>query len=90
MYDDDGQPRNPNFMEYLLPADENVPDIVVEHMVVPTPLNPDGIKGGGEGGAVGSPAAIANAVADAIHPARDRDPDHPARVFAALNGAARA
>lgn len=70
LYDDSGQPLNPNFMDYLLPADENVPDIVVEHMVTPTHLNDDGIKGGGEGGAVGAPAAIANAVADAIHPAR--------------------
>jgi len=42
--------------------------MTVEHMAVPTPLNPDGMKGAGEGGAVGSPAAIANAVADALLP----------------------
>ena len=91
VYDEDAQPRNPNFMEYLLPGDENVPEIVVEHMVVPTHLNPDGIKGGGEGGAVGAPAAIANAVADAIHPgAVTATPLTPDRVFAALNGGAAA
>ena len=85
VYDDDAQPRNPNFMDYLLPGDDNVPDITVEHMAIPTPLNPDGIKGGGEGGAVGAPAAIANAVADAIAPGRvTATPITPARVFAAM------
>jgi carbon-monoxide dehydrogenase large subunit len=85
VYDDDAQPRNPNFMEYLIPADHNVPEITVEHMAIPTPLNPDGIKGGGEGGAVGAPAAIANAVADAIRPGRvTATPITPARVFAAM------
>ena len=85
VYDDDAQPRNPNFMDYLLPAESSVPDIVVEHMEIPTPLNPDGIKGGGEGGAVGAPAAIANAVADAIAPGRvTATPITPARVFAAM------
>jgi carbon-monoxide dehydrogenase large subunit len=88
VYDDDAQPRNPNFMDYLLPAESNVPDITVEHMEIPTPLNPDGIKGGGEGGAVGAPAAIANAVADAIAPGRvTATPITPARVFAALTEA---
>ena len=85
VYDDAGQPQNPNFMDYLLPANENVPDVVVEHMVTPTHLNDDGIKGGGEGGAVGAPAAIANAVADAIHPAPiTATPITPDRVFEAM------
>ncbi len=84
-YSEDGQPENPNFMDYLLPTVETVPIIEVEHMVVPTPINDDGVKGGGEGGAVGAPAAIANAVADAIHPARvNATPLTPVRVFAAM------
>jgi aerobic carbon-monoxide dehydrogenase large subunit len=89
LYDDDGQPRNPNFMDYLVPGVENVsPEILVEHMEIPTPLNPDGIKGGGEGGAVGAPAAIANAVADAIRPARiTATPLFPARVHEAISAA---
>jgi len=85
VYDDAGQPQNPSFMDYLLPADENVPDIVVEHMVTRTHLNDDGIKGGGEGGAVGAPAAIANAVADAIYPAPiTATPITPDGVFEAM------
>jgi aerobic carbon-monoxide dehydrogenase large subunit len=89
LYDDDGQPRNPNFMDYLVPGIANVsPEILVEHMETPTPLNPDGIKGGGEGGAVGAPAAIANAVADAVRPARiTATPLFPARVHAAISAA---
>jgi carbon-monoxide dehydrogenase large subunit len=89
VYDEDGQPRNPNFMDYLVPGIDNVPpEIIVEHMEIPTPLNADGIKGGGEGGAVGAPAAIANAVADAIHPARiTATPLTPARVHRAIREA---
>ena len=86
LYDEDGQPRNPNFMDYVVPGIDNVsPEILVEHMEIPTPLNPDGIKGGGEGGAVGAPAAIANAVANAISPARiTATPLFPARVHQAI------
>lgn len=84
-YRDDGQPANPSFMDYLLPTVEAVPMIEVEHMEVASPINPDGVKGGGEGGAVGAPAAIANAVADAIHPARiTATPITPDRVFGAM------
>jgi carbon-monoxide dehydrogenase large subunit len=89
VYGDDGQPRNPNFMDYLVPGIDNLPsEMVVEHMETPTPLNADGIKGGGEGGAVGAPAAIANAVADAIRPARiTATPLTPARVHRAIRDA---
>jgi carbon-monoxide dehydrogenase large subunit len=75
-------------MDYLLPSEENVPNIVVEHMEIPTHLNPDGIKGGGEGGAVGAPAAIANAIADAIYPGPVTEmPITPDRVYASLKEA---
>jgi carbon-monoxide dehydrogenase large subunit len=89
IYDEDGQPRNPNFMDYRVPAIDNLPpEILVEHMEIPTPHNPDGIKGGGEGGAVGAPPAIANAVADALPGARiNATPLTPARVHRAIREA---
>ena len=89
-YSDDGQPLNANFMDYLVPAIGNMPEMVVEHMSVPTPLNPDGMKGAGEGGAVGSPAAIANAVADALLPLGVKiteTPLGPNTVYRALQNA---
>jgi carbon-monoxide dehydrogenase large subunit len=83
VYDEEGQPRNPNFMDYLIPAIGNMPEkFITDHVESPTYLNKDGIKGGGEGGAVGAPAAIANAVADALRPARVTvTPLTPERVF---------
>ena len=90
VYDDDAQPKNPNFMDYLVPAIGNMPEMVVEHLCVPTHLNRDGMKGAGEGGAVGSPAAIANAVHDALRPFGARvteTPLDPATVFGLLRDA---
>jgi carbon-monoxide dehydrogenase large subunit len=66
LYDETGQPLNASFVDYLLPAIGNVPDIEVAHMETPTPLNPLGMKGAGEGGAVASPAALVNAIEDAV------------------------
>lgn len=55
---------------------------------VPTPHNPDGIKVGGEGGAAGAPAAIANAIADALPGARiNATPLAPARAYRAIDEA---
>ena len=68
LYDEDGQPRNPSFMDYVLPTADVMPEIRLGHMATPTPHNPDGMKGAGEGGAIGPPAAIANAVTDALSP----------------------
>ncbi len=90
VYSDDGQPLSTNFMDYLVPAIGNMPEMIVEHMSVPTPLNRDGMKGAGEGGAVGSPAAIANAVADALLPLGAKiteTPLGPDNVYRALQNA---
>ena len=57
-------------MDYLLPTSAEVPPIEVGHQEYLSDLNPFGIKGCGEGGAVSPPAAIANAVVDALRPLR--------------------
>ena len=66
VYDAEGQPLTTTFADYLMPGATEVPDIEVHHIVTPSPLTPLGMKGMGEGGAIGPPAAIANAIADAL------------------------
>lgn len=72
-YDEHGQLLAGSFMDYLLPTAAEVPPVeVVLSEEAPSPLNPLGAKGVGEGGTAGAPAAIANAVADALGaPVRD-------------------
>jgi carbon-monoxide dehydrogenase large subunit len=66
-YDDDGNPLATTFMDYLLPTATEVP--VIEHGHIETPSRgPGGYKGVGEGGAIGAPPAVVNAVADALSP----------------------
>ena len=65
-YDEHGQPITGTLMEYALPRAADVPELDVRHVVTPSPLNPLGVKGAGEGGTLPAPAAIANAVADAL------------------------
>ena len=65
-YDDSGQPLTANYADYLLPTVDVVPHITIKHMESPSPLNPLGVKGAGEGGTIGAPAAIASAVEDAL------------------------
>ena len=66
VYDERGQPLTGTLMEYGLPRADTVPPIHVVACDSPSPLNPLGVKGTGEGSAGPPPAAIANAVADAI------------------------
>ena len=66
MFDEHGQPLSTSFADYLLPTVGELPEIEVVVIENPTPANPLGIKGGGESGMVGTPAAVANAVADAL------------------------
>lgn len=65
-YDEQGQPRSTTFMDYLLPTSHEVPDFVLDHTEVHSPLTPTGVKGVGEGGTLGVAPAIGNAIAAAV------------------------
>ena len=69
-YGGDGQILTTSFMDYLLPTAAEMPERVHAQILeeAPSPLNPLGVKGAGEGGTAGSSGAIANAVADALAP----------------------
>ncbi|MGH7353081.1 MAG: molybdopterin cofactor-binding domain-containing protein [Candidatus Rokuibacteriota bacterium] len=68
VYDAAGQLVTGTLMEYALPRADTVPPLEVHHVVTPSTLNPLGVKGAGEGGTLPAPAAIANAIADALRP----------------------
>jgi carbon-monoxide dehydrogenase large subunit len=67
-YDANGQLLSGSLMDYALPTASDIPVMRIVHQRSPSPLNPLGVKGVGEGGAVAPPAAIANAVCDALAP----------------------
>jgi carbon-monoxide dehydrogenase large subunit len=67
-YDSEGQLLTGSFMDYLLPTASDVPHLDLIHQTCPSPLNPLGVKGVGEGSAIAPPVAIANAVSDALAP----------------------
>lgn len=90
-YDEYGQPQAVNFYDYHLPTAQSVPRVVSVIRETPSPFNPLGAKGVGEGGSIGTPAAIANAVADALAPLGVCHIDPPytsARVWHAIKGRA--
>ena len=68
IYDEAGQLLTSTFMEYHIPTAAELPPIETVHLEFPSPRNPLGIKGLGEGGAISPPAAIANAIEDALAP----------------------
>jgi carbon-monoxide dehydrogenase large subunit len=86
VYDEDGQLRTATFMDYGLLTAADVPEIVIGEVVSPSPRNPLGAKGVGEGGAIGTLPAVANAVCDALG-GRHLDPPYmPEKVWRALAG----
>jgi aerobic carbon-monoxide dehydrogenase large subunit len=92
-FDENGQPLASTLADYLLPGATEVPDIRIEHMETPSPYSEFGQKGIGEGGAIGPPAAIANAINDALRPLGveiGETPITPRRLIAALAAAAKA
>jgi carbon-monoxide dehydrogenase large subunit len=91
-YDDAGQLLTATFMDYALPRADEVPSIETVHLEWPSPRNPLGVKGVGEGGAISPPAALANAVEDALAPFGVRLTEGPVtarRIVAALAAARR-
>jgi carbon-monoxide dehydrogenase large subunit len=65
-YDAEGQLLSGSFMDYAMPIASDLPNIELVHQQIPSPLNPLGVKGLGEGGAISPPVTIANAVCDAL------------------------
>ncbi|WP_268966767.1 xanthine dehydrogenase family protein molybdopterin-binding subunit [Paraburkholderia polaris] len=68
VYDADGQLLTASMVDYLLPSAPEVPELEMVHLHTEAPNTLGGFRGMGEGGTIGSPAAIANAVADALSP----------------------
>ena len=66
VFDEDGQPQNSSFMDYLLPTALDVPRIEIGHETTPSPLNPLGIKGAGEAGAIPVGPLFAQALENAL------------------------
>jgi carbon-monoxide dehydrogenase large subunit len=67
-YDEGGQPLSSTLADYLLPGAADMPNVKMAHIETPSPNTEFGIKGVGEGGAIPPPAAIFNAVNDALRP----------------------
>ncbi len=88
-FDDDGNCLGGSFMDYLLPTSMEVPTFELGETVTPSPHHPLGCKGVGESATVGSPAAVVNAVIDALKPYGVRHADMPltpAQVWRAIAG----
>ncbi|MEV0387123.1 aerobic carbon-monoxide dehydrogenase large subunit [Nonomuraea sp. NPDC050643] len=88
-FDEDGNHLGASFMDYLLPTSMECPSWELGETVTPSPTHPIGAKGVGESATVGSPAAVVNAVVDALAPYGVRHADMPltpANVWRVING----
>ena len=89
-FDNAGQPMASTLADYHLPVASDLPPIQIIHMETPSPISRYGQKGIGESGAIGPPAAIANAVNDALAPLGveiNQIPITPSRVLKAISSA---
>jgi aerobic carbon-monoxide dehydrogenase large subunit len=91
VYDaESGQLLSGSFLDYAIPRADDLPTISVTSRDVPSPTNPLGVKGAGEGGTVGAPGAVVHAILDALGPLGVTDidmPATPARVWRAIQQA---
>lgn len=90
VYSDEGQLLSGSMLDYALPRASRFPTFELDETVTPSPVNPIGVKGVGEAGAIASTAAVANAVNDALAPLGIRHLDMPftsRKVWAAMQAA---
>jgi aerobic carbon-monoxide dehydrogenase large subunit len=85
-YDEQGNPTFASFVGYSLLTAAEMPAVTAAFVETPSPLNPLGAKGIGEGGSIGTPAAVANAVADALGGVRVDPPFTDDKLWRALHG----
>ena len=89
IYNADGQLVSGSFMDYTMPRAENFPSLKVDTTVTKCPSNPLGIKGCGEAGAIAAPAAVVNAITDAIGSEDLAMPATPPAVWAVIRKSAK-
>jgi aerobic carbon-monoxide dehydrogenase large subunit len=92
-YDEIGQPLATSFGDYMVPCAPEIPTVRIAHIVNPALATEYGVKGLGEGGAIAPPAAIANAVNDALRPLGAEllvSPITPQRIVSAIAERSRA
>jgi len=86
-YDEQGEPSCASFIDYKVPTAMEIPDIGIHHLETPCAFTENGAKGAGEGGTIGAPAAVLNAVNDALRRTGvelDDTPIRPETVLRAL------
>lgn len=91
VHDDQGQALTASLADYLVPVATSIPDIGIVHIEAELPNNIGGFRGMGEGGTIGAPAAVANAVSDALSHlgvSVETLPITPERIFRLLEGRA--
>jgi carbon-monoxide dehydrogenase large subunit len=90
VYDDQGQIHTASLVDYLVPSACEIPPMKVIHLEMESPTTLGGFRGMGEGGTIGAPAAVANAVADALTPLGieiNELPVTPERLFRLIEAA---
>ena len=89
VYDESGQLITGSMMDYAVPTAEDVPSIITDRTVTPSPTNPLGVKGAGETGTIAASPAVMNAVIDALSPFGVKHMNMPAKsekVWRAMQG----
>jgi len=90
IYDERGQVTTGSLVDYLVPSACEIPPMLVVHLESESPTTLGGFRGMGEGGTIGAPAAVANAVADALAPLGieiNELPATPERLFRLIEAA---